>query len=55
MIYKKLDQYTGGKCLIHGTKHYKDNQLQSLKHPYPIWEWKLIQGSSMITDWIQYS
>ena len=29
----KLDHHTGGKWLIHGTKHRKDNQLQSLKHP----------------------
>ena len=27
----KVDQYTGGKWLIHGTKHRKDNQLQSLE------------------------
>ena len=26
----KVDQHTGGKWLIHGTKHRKDNQLQSL-------------------------
>ena len=25
-----VDQHTGGKWLIHGTKHHKDNQLQSL-------------------------
>ena len=25
----KVDQHTGGKWLIHGTKHRKDNQLQS--------------------------
>ena len=24
-----MDQHTGGKWLIHGTKHRKDNQLQS--------------------------
>ena len=27
----KVDQQTGGKWLIHGTKHRKDNQLQSLE------------------------
>ena len=27
----KVDQHTGGKWLIHGTKHRKDNQLQSLE------------------------
>ena len=30
---KKLDQHTRGKWLIHGTKHRKDNQLQSLELP----------------------
>ena len=29
----KLDQHTGGKWLIHGTKHCKNNQLQSLELP----------------------
>ena len=28
---QKLVQHTGGKCLIHGTKHHNDNQLQSLE------------------------
>ena len=27
----KVDQHIGGKWLIHGTKHRKDNQLQSLE------------------------
>ena len=31
--FQKVDQHTGGKCLIHGTKHRKDNQLQSLELP----------------------
>ena len=30
----KVDQHTGGKWLIHGIKHRKDNQLQSLELPY---------------------
>ena len=30
---QKVDQHTGGKWLIHGTKHRKDNQLQSLELP----------------------
>ena len=30
--FKKVDQHTGGKWLIYGTKHWKDNQLQSLEH-----------------------
>ena len=29
--FQKVDQYTGGKRLIHRTKHHKDNQLQNLK------------------------
>ena len=28
--FQKVDQHTGGKWLIHGAKHRKDNQLQSL-------------------------
>ena len=31
--FQKVDQHTGGKWLIHGTKHRKDNQLQSLELP----------------------
>ena len=31
--FQNVDQHTGGKWLIHGTKHHKDNQLQSLKFP----------------------
>ena len=31
--FQKLDQHTGGKWLIHGTKRRKDNQLQSLELP----------------------
>ena len=34
--FQKVDQHTGGKWFIHGTKHYKDNQLQSLEHPLPV-------------------
>ena len=30
--FQKVDQHTGGKWLIHGTKRLKDNQLQSLEH-----------------------
>ena len=29
-LKKKVDQHTGGKWLIHGTKRHKDNRLQSL-------------------------
>ena len=28
--FQKVDQHTGGKWLIHGTKRRKDNQLHSL-------------------------
>ena len=30
---QKVDQHTGGKWLIHGTKRHKNNQLQSLELP----------------------
>ena len=35
--FQKVDQHTACKWLIHGTKHCKDNQLQSLEPPvgYP--------------------
>ena len=29
--FQKVDQHTGGKWLIHGTKRRKENQLQSLE------------------------
>ena len=28
--FQSVDQHTGEKCLIHGTRRRKDNQLQSL-------------------------
>ena len=31
--FQKVDQHTGGKWLIHGTKRRMDNQLQSLELP----------------------
>ena len=31
--HQKVDQHTGGKWFIHGTKRRKDNQLQSLELP----------------------
>ena len=31
-----LNQHTGGRWLIHGTKHRKENGLQSLELPYRI-------------------
>ena len=36
------DQHTGGKWLIHGTKHRKDNQFKAWNSPaeYPRWEFK---------------
>ena len=30
---QKVNQHTGGKWLIHGTKRHKDSQLQSLELP----------------------
>ena len=40
--FQNVDQHTGGKWLIHGTKRRKDNQLQSLELPveYPSRECK---------------
>ena len=35
--FQKVDQHTGGKWLIHGAKHRKDNQLQSLELPCRIY------------------
>ena len=32
-FFQKMDQYAGGKWLIHDTKRRKDNQLQNLKLP----------------------
>ena len=31
--FQKGDRYSGGKWLIHGTKHHKDNQLQGMNPP----------------------
>ena len=31
--FQKVEQHTGGKWLIHGTKRRKDNQLQSPELP----------------------
>ena len=30
---QKVDQHTGGKWLIHGTKHRKDNQVSKPETP----------------------
>ena len=40
--FKKVDQHSGGKWLIHGTKRHRDNQLQSQEPPveYPSREYK---------------
>ena len=37
-----MDQHTGGKRLIHGTKHHEDNQLQACNTPveFPSLEYK---------------
>ena len=34
--FQNVDKHTGCKLLIHGTKHHKDNQLQSLELPCKI-------------------
>ena len=31
--FQKVDQHKEGKWLVHGTKHRKDNQFQSLELP----------------------
>ena len=31
--FQKVDEHTGDKWLIHGTKHRKDNQSQNLALP----------------------
>ena len=31
--FQNVDQHTGGKWLIHGTRRRKDNQSQSLELP----------------------
>ena len=31
--FRKVDQHTAGKWLIHGTKPHKDNQLQRMFNP----------------------
>ena len=31
LYFQKVEQHTGGKWLIHGTKRRKDNQLQSVE------------------------
>ena len=31
--FQKVNQHTGGKCLIHGIKHHKNNLFQSLHLP----------------------
>ena len=35
--FQKVDQHTGGKWLIHGTKRHKDIQLQNLELPCRIY------------------
>ena len=49
--FQKMDQHTGGKWLIHGTKRRKDNQLQS-KHNIRIANKKpnsVLPGRQMVT------
>ena len=55
--FQNVDQHTGGKWLIHGTKRRQDNQLQSLELPveYPSRECKHDIKESKETCPIQYS
>ena len=57
--FQKVDQHTGGKWLIHGTKRCKDNQLQSLEPKLfnqmknvislnLVWEWNCLGNSVRI-------
>ena len=39
--FQKVDQDTGGKWLIHGTKRRKDNQLQSLVGTIKSLHWRI--------------
>ena len=34
--FQRVDRHTGGKWSIHGIKHCKNNQLQSLELPFGI-------------------
>ena len=46
--FPTFHQHTGGKWLIHGTKHHKINQLQSLEHLCAIFHFSIkfdIKGS----------
>ena len=43
LYFQKVDQHTGGKWLIHGTKHRKDYQLQSLELPIMVTDVVMIQ------------
>ena len=33
LYFQTVDQHTGGKWLIHGTKHHKNNQLHNSNSP----------------------
>ena len=55
--FQKVDQYKGGKWLIHGTKHSEDNQLQSLELPcrspkvtYSLQYWKRMSRGRNIQE-----
>ena len=56
--FKNVDQHTGGKWLIHGTKRRKDDQLQSLELPYRyilVGNVNMTWRSPKVTCSIQYS
>ena len=49
---KKVDQHTGGKCLIHGTKHHKDKQLQTVfAEPESLISYAMIYHQAAYSPW----
>ena len=48
--FQKVDQHTGGKWVIHGTKYRKDNQLQSLEIPCRKSEGKITKVGNNFLD-----
>ena len=45
---RKVDQHTGGKWLIHDTKHRKDNQLQSLEYSSWVYRCDIKESDGML-------
>ena len=53
--FQKVDQHTGGKWLIHGTKRRKDNQLQSLELKVLLSNFSLESSSAHLDEKLQKS